>query len=341
MKTFFRRIGRAVGDFFYDISCALSRLKPPSKRPVSGMKTKKRKDMIFYVCMLALPLLQFGLMWVGVNFNSILLSFKEYTDADRNFVWTLKNFADVFQNIFGKDTVLLVSLKNSVFLYLLTTFVTMPTSLIISFYFYKKFAFSRALKIVLFIPSIISSVVTVTCFYFIADRGYPQIMEMLTGVATEGLLVNSETRTPTLILYNIFYSMAGNFLFYSSAMSGIDNSVSEAAQIDGANLVQEFFRITLPNIYPMLSTFLVAGLAGALIGDYGMYAFSKAGGSAIDTMGYYFTRGITLDTTGQTYPHSAALGLVLSAMTCVLVFSARAILNRLDPFRDQHKEVKA
>lgn len=341
MKQFFRRITQAIGDFFYDISCVLARLKPQRKRAVSGIKSKKRKDMIFYVCMLAVPLAQFAIMWVGVNFNSILLSFKQYTDADKNYIWTLQNFADVFRNLFGGETTLLLSLKNSVILYLITTFVTMPTSLIISFYFYKKFAFSRALKIILFIPSVISSVVTVTCFYFIADRGYPQIVELLTGAAADGLLVNSETRVPTLVLYNIFYSLAGNFLFYSSAMSGIDNGVSEAAQIDGANLVQEFFHITLPNIYPMFSTFLVAGLAGSLIGDYGMYAFSKAGGLTMDTMGYYFTRGITLDKTGQTYPHFAALGLVLSAMTCVIVFTARAIMNRLDPFRDERQEVKA
>lgn len=344
MKTFFKKLWQGIKDACYDASCALYKLKPQrvNKKPVSGMKSKRRKDMIFYCCMMALPLFQFVVMWISVNINSILLSFKEY-DINMGYTWTLNNFVEVVR-MFMTDELLQTSIGNSAKFYLITTVISLPTSLAISFYFYKKWFMSRALKIALFIPSVISGVVTVTCFYYLADRGWPMLMELLTGeTGTMGLLVNSETRLPTLLFYNIFYSLAGSFLFYSSAMSGIDNSISEAAQIDGANMLQEFFHITLPMIYPTLTTFVVSGLAGSLIGDYGMYAFSKtSGGSAVPTMGYYFTYGIMADTTGVRYPHYAALGLVLSAMTCVIVFSARAIMNRFDPFRDASgKGVKA
>ena len=336
MKSFFKKLGQSISDLFYDLSCALYKLKPQraSTKQVSGMKSKRRKDMIFYCCMMALPLFQFAVMWISVNINSILLSFKEY-DVNMGYTWTLNNFAEVVR-MFLSDELLQTSIGNSAKFYLITTVISLPTSLAISFYFYKKWFLSRALKIMLFIPSVISAVVTVTCFYYLADRGWPMLVELLTGeVGTMGLLVNSETRLPTLLFYNIFYSLAGSFLFYSSAMSGIDNSIAEAAQIDGANMLQEFFNITLPMIYPTLTTFVVAGLAGSLIGEYGMYAFSKtSGGSAVPTMGYYFTYGIMADTTGARYPHYAALGLVLSALTCIIVFSARAIMNRFDPFRD-------
>lgn len=336
MKSFFKKLGQSISDLFYDLSCALYKLKPQrtNAKPVSGIKSKRRKDMIFYCCMMALPLFQFAVMWISVNINSILLSFKEY-DVNMGYTWTLNNFAEVVR-MFLSDELLQTSIGNSAKFYLITTVISLPTSLAISFYFYKKWFLSRVLKIMLFIPSVISAVVTVTCFYYLADRGWPMLVELLTGeVGTMGLLVNSETRLPTLLFYNIFYSLAGSFLFYSSAMSGIDNSIAEAAQIDGANMLQEFFNITLPMIYPTLTTFVVAGLAGSLIGDYGMYAFSKtSGGSAVPTMGYYFTYGIMADTTGARYPHYAALGLVLSALTCIIVFSARAIMNRFDPFRD-------
>lgn len=311
------------------------------KKGESTIQSRKKKDMIFYCMLLALPILQFIVMWFGVNINSILLSLKEY-DLTGNVTWTLNNFKNVIKD-FATDEYLQDSLSNSVQFYLINFAVTLPTSLIISFYFYKKFAFSKPLRIILFLPSVISGVVAITVFYYIADRGYPFLVELFTGQSNvPGLLVNAETRTGTIIGYNIFYAMAGSFLFYTSAMSGIDESVSEAAQIDGANIWQEFIHVTMPMIFPTFKTFLASGMAGILIGDYGMYAFSKiSGGSAVPTMGYYFTSGIMEDTTRVRYPYFAALGICLSIATGLIVYGVRALLNRWDPFEDMDGSKKA
>lgn len=307
----------------------------------STIQTKKKKDLIFYCMLLALPLTQFLVMWFGVNINSILLSFKHY-DLSGNVSLTLDNFVQVFKN-FATDDYLRASLANSVKFYLINFVITLPTSLIISFYFYKKFALSKSLKIILFLPSVVAGVVAITVFYYIADRGYPYLVELFTGKENVmGLLVNSETRTTTILFYNIFYSLAGSFLFYTSAMAGIDQSVSEAAQIDGANLVVEFIHVTMPCIFPTFKTFLAAGAATILIGDYGMYAFSKiSGGSAVPTMGYYFTAGIMEDTTRVKYPYFAALGIVLSIFTALIVFTIRGLLNQVDPYEDLDGSKKA
>lgn len=311
------------------------------RKRVSTIQTKKKKDVIFYCMLLVLPITQFIIMWFGVNINSILLSFKEY-DLTGNISWTLSNFKTVI-NDFLKDEYLQDSLTNSVKFYLINFVVTLPTSLIISFYFYKKFMFSKPLKIILFLPSVISGVVAITVFYYIADRGYPYLVELITGQSNvPGLLVNAETRTGTIIGYNIFYAMAGSFLFYTSAMSGIDESVSEAAQLEGAGIWQEFIYITMPMIFPTFKTFLASGMAGILIGDYGMYAFSKvSGGSAVPTMGYFFTTGIMEDTTHVRYPYFAALGICLSIATAIIVYGVRALLNRWDPFEDMDGSKKA
>lgn len=311
----------------------MSILKRKSK--LSGTKLKKVRDMTFYCMMMALPMIQFAIMFVGVNINSVLLSFKKY-DADYNYTWTINNFVSVIKSFFG-DSYLLESLKYSVLFFIITTVTTILPSLMIAFYLYKKFRFSEGIKTLLFIPAVVSSVVTITVFYYIADRGYPQLVEWLTGrTDAMGLLVNSETRLGTVLGYNIIYGLAGNWLFYASAMAGIDDGISEAARMDGASIWQEFCYITMPMIFPVFTTFMVSKLAGCLIGDYGMYAFAKASGgdAIIPTMGYYFTNGIVQDTTGVTYPHYAALGIVMSIMTAIIVFSARAWLRRYDPFED-------
>lgn len=334
-----QRIFGWIGDLWYALSCKVHHLFAGKK--VASVQEKKRKSMIFYCCMMAFPLLQFCIMYIGVNFQSILLAFQKY-NIDMSFTWTMENFTEVIHNFFHNN-VLRNSFVNSIKFYFLTTGICLPTSLFISFYLYKKWKFAKQYKIMLFIPSMIAGIVTVTCFYYLADRGWPHLVKLFTGKEdTLGLLVNNETALPTLLFYNIFYGLAGNFLFLTSAMSNIDQSISEAAQIDGANIMQEFIRVTLPMIYPMLTTFVVGGFAGMLIGDYGMYAFSKtAAGSAADTMGRYFTEGVTGNGAEIRFPYYAALGLILTVLSSAIVFTVRGIMNRFNPFREEKPRKKS
>lgn len=334
-----QRIFGWIGDLWYALSCKVHHLFAGKK--VASVQDKKRKSMIFYCCMMAFPLLQFCIMYIGVNFQSILLAFQKY-NIDMSFTWTIENFTEVIHNFFHNN-VLRNSFVNSIKFYFLTTGICLPTSLFISFYLYKKWKFAKQYKIMLFIPSMIAGIVTVTCFYYLADRGWPHLVKLFTGKEdTLGLLVNNETALPTLLFYNIFYGLAGNFLFLTSAMSNIDQSISEAAQIDGANIMQEFIRVTLPMIYPMLTTFVVGGFAGMLIGDYGMYAFSKtAAGSAADTMGRYFTEGVTGNGAEIRFPYYAALGLILTVLSSAIVFTVRGIMNRFNPFREEKPRKKS
>ena len=60
----------------------------------STLQSKKQKDLRFYCLMMAIPILQFCIMWIGVNFNSIILSLKEY-DIHMNITWSINNFINV------------------------------------------------------------------------------------------------------------------------------------------------------------------------------------------------------------------------------------------------------
>lgn len=296
------------------------------------MRTKKRADLRFYCIMMALPVFQFCVMWIGTNFNSILLAFKEY-DVNYDFTWSLNNFTRVL-NGFVNDVGIQKSLLTSGIFWMCASCLTIPASLLISFYFYKRYKFSKPMKNIFFLPSVVAGVVTVTIYYYLADRGYPLLMKGLFGMDVTGLLVNNQTQFGTLLFYNIFYSLAGGFLFFSSAMCGIDESISEAAQIDGASTLQEFWYVTLPMIFPTLSVWFVASTATIFTSDFSMYAFFKTSGSTqMTSMGYYFVQGLM--TWGEReYPYFAAFGLVLTVIACAIVFPLRALVNRMDPMRD-------
>lgn len=302
------------------------------KKMKSRTKSKKRADLFFYCVMMALPVLQFCLMWIGTNTNSIVLSFKEY-GLDYSYTWTIANFLEVIERIIS-DAGVQKSLLTSLFFWFCATCLTIPVSLLISFYFYKRYKFSNVLKNIFFLPSVVAGVVSVTVFFYLADRGYPLLMKQLFDMEVTGLLANNQTQLGTLLFYNIFYSLSGGFLFFSSAMSGVDDSISEAAQVDGASTMQEFFHITLPMIYPTLSVWFISGIATIFVSDFSMYAFFKTAGSTqMTSMGYYFVVGLTSQPETR-YPFYAAFGLVLTVFACLIVFPLRALSNRIDPMRD-------
>lgn len=303
------------------------------KKSGGATRSRKRSAMRFYIIMMALPILQFCVMWIGVNFNSILLAFKSY-DLDNNFVWTFDNFRQVFGAMFSGTGDALLALRNSCIFWVVTTIITFPTSLGISYYLYRNYKFSKLIKTVLFLPRMISGPVTTVIVYQLMDRGWPALMKFLFDKDCLGLLADSKTQMIALVVYQLFFALAGNFIFLSSAMSGIDESVSEAARIDGANAWQEFKLVTLPLIWPTVSLFLVTSAVAIFTNDYGMYSFYKvAGVTGVNTMGSYFTIGLTEWGTRR-YPYFAAFGLVLTAITALIVFPMRAYMNSKNPMND-------
>ncbi len=311
------------------------------KQHVSGGATRRRhrSALRFYIIMMALPLLQFAVMWIGVNFNSFLLAFKEY-DTQFNYIWTVENFKAVFDGL-TKDPTVTEAFRNSIIFWFCTTIIVFPTSLAISYYIYKNYKCSKFIKTVLFLPRMISGPVTVIVVYQLMDRGYPILMKLLFDKECLGLLANSETQLAALIFYQIFFSLAGNFIFLSSAMSGIDESISEAARIDGASAAQEFFRVTLPMIWPTVSIFLVTSTVSIFTNDYGMYSFYKVSGiTGVNTLGSYFTIGLS-EWGKRKWPFFAAFGIVLTIISALIVFPLRAYMNSKNPLRDADGSIAA
>ena len=91
-------------------------------RTVNNIKTKGKvfnKKLIFYIVMMSLPVIQFSIMYIGVNLNSILLAFKEYdVNTGQYFVTGFKNFLSVFEKI-ETNNFLQHTIPNSILIFLL------------------------------------------------------------------------------------------------------------------------------------------------------------------------------------------------------------------------------
>ncbi len=300
-----------------------------------GKKKKGQyKDLFFYIIMMAFPVLQFCLFYIGVNFNSILLAFKRIDLLSGEFTYTIDNFVEAFRMI-TESTALLAAMKNSILVFVISTVISIMLSLLFSYYIAKKMPGSGAFRVILFLPSILSAIVMTTIFQAFVERAIPSAASQWFGFEMSGMLENTATRFATLIFYAIWIGFGTNVLMYTNAMSAIDPSVIESAHLDGCTGIREFWHITLPSIYPTLTTFLVVSVAGIFTNQLNLFSFYGGGApEEVRTYGYYLYARVQAAQSEAEYPVLSAIGLMLSIIAIPLTLGAKALLEKYGPGED-------
>lgn len=291
----------------------------------------RKNALIFYSLWMIVPMLHFVIFYVGVNFNSIILAFKVYDYELDRYVVTFRNFADFFRDLFTYD-VLGVVFKNSLVLYFWGAVIGVSFALVFAFYIYKKFIGSGFFKVVLFLPSIISSMAMALIFLVFADVAIPDLVRSVTGKELTGLMIiGSDTVFPTIIFYNIWISFGIAMLMYSSAMSRIPEDIIEYSKIDGVSYARELFGITIPLIGSTLQTFIVVGIAGIFTNQANVLAFFPTTEDRnIQTIGFYLFSSVSRGMVSK-YPYLAAGGLIFTLLTFPLTFGMQLLLSKIIP----------
>ena len=303
------------------------------------IKLQKRKRKIwrdwlpFYVIMAAFPVAQFVVFYLGVNVNMITKAFSAYDMDTGAYVFNgIENFRKLFFEL-KSNPVYGISLKNSLIAYLVTTGVSLPLSLLMSYYIFKKGLGHKLFRSLLFLPSIISPMVLSTIFRIITDKVYPELVFQFTGEYVPGLLMG-ESKTVFMLacFYTIWTGFGVTTMMYRGAMDGVTPSIMEAASLDGAGEFVQFYKIILPMIFPTVSVFLLTGIAGLFMNQISLYNIfsSNLGDQMVKTFGYQFFLE-TSKATLSDYPRLTAIGLLLSAVTIPVVFGLRRLFNKLDP----------
>ena len=321
---------QTIKEFFYDISVEMHSKKKTKKKHYGHFK---RSEKIFLFTLLFYPVLHVCVFYIGVNINSILLAFKQYdTETAKYYYVGIDNFVKFFSAI-KYETVMKVAISNSSLTYVFMNGVFFPLCVIFSFFIYKKIPFSGFFRIVLFLPQIISSIVVTLMFKYFVENGIPYLFEYITGTRPISLLANVGTRYWTLLFYGMWAGFGGSIILYTGAMSRIPESIIEYGQLDGMNVRQEFFHITIPLIYPTLVTMLVVGVAGYFTSQLSAYNFY--GGSApsnIYTLGYYFfVKVVGSASSGADYPYASAMGLIFTFVAAPVTLLVKFLLERFGP----------
>ena len=295
---------------------------------------KEKKDIIFCLLVLLVPMVQFAIFYIGVNMNSFVMIFQKYETNSETLRGSYKFIG--FDNLFGNfewmfkkirnEGIFMKALGNSFIAFFVVTLAGITFALIFSMYISKKMPGSNVFRALLFAPSILSAMVTVLIFKSAVEEVLPVLFNM-----KEGFYTNLDTRFGTILFYNVWIGFGTQVLMYSGAMSSIDPSVTEAAKLDGASPFREFFSITLPMIFPTIQTFLITGVANIFLNQVNLVAFAglHAQGRFM-TVGYYLFRGVER-ATKEEYLLFATYGVSLTLIAAPLTLLTRWSLDKFGP----------
>ena len=131
-----------------------------------------------------------------------------------------------------------------------------------------------------------------------------------------------------LVIVQMWKTVGYNSIVYIAAITGIDPSLYEAARIDGAGKFKQIFRVTLPQLKPMITLMILMSCGRIFSSDFGLfYQVPQNSGalySVTQTIDTYVYRGLMqLGDVGM----SSAAGLFQSVVGFLFVFGENAIVR--------------
>jgi raffinose/stachyose/melibiose transport system permease protein len=275
---------------------------------------KNWKQIILFL----LPaLLIFGVYFIYPLGFVFVTSFTKWNGITAPVFKGFKNYIELFQ-----DETFLISLRNNILWALVLGFIQIPLAAGMAMILARKPRGWKFFRTTIFLPTVISQVALAMMWLAIYNAEFGILNNLLEFVGLESLARNwlgtTKTAFPAVIVQQLFY--IGYFMVVIlAARMGIPDSYYEAAEIDGANILQQELHITLPLLKPILITTMTLALA------YGMRHFESTylmtnGGPAHSTsvLGILLYRNLGALKYGEGNTIGAVL-IVFGGLTIVLV----------------------
>lgn len=201
------------------------------------------------------PLVLFAFfIWAPLiqNLAYSFFSIKRFECQD--FIW-FENYAYVFSDPAFKSALIntfVYAFWSIVIGFLLPLFLGLVLSEVIHF--------RPGFRCMLYLPSIISGVAVMLMWTQILDGSSGSLLNGLLGlfgVEPVQVLMDKNLVIPVIVLVMTWRGAGATVLIYLSALQTVDNSLYEVARLDGANLLQRLFHVTLPAIKPTIKLLFI------------------------------------------------------------------------------------
>lgn len=176
--------------------------------------------------------------------QAFLISFKNYSLVGAGDVFVgMDNYVHLM-----KDRAFFNSLKHSFYFALIVIPIQTSIALGLALLIQKKTATAGLFRTLYFIPVIISTAVAATVFKLIYNKEFGLLNSVLKALhlPVTSFLSDPKTAMNGIIMLGIWKGAGFFMIIFLAGLNNISPDLYEAARVDGASRIQQFFKITLP-----------------------------------------------------------------------------------------------
>ncbi|PKM58607.1 MAG: sugar ABC transporter permease [Firmicutes bacterium HGW-Firmicutes-3] len=239
---------------------------------------------------------------------------------------------DNYKRLFN-DTKVLIAFKNTLSFVAVVVPIQTFLAMVMASVLNAKIKGVKVFRIAYFLPTLTSSAALTMIFMFLFSLYGPinQIALQL-NIINEPInfLNDAKVALKVIMSMNIWSTVPFFMVIYLAALQEVPEAIYEAARVDGATNVQQFFKITIPQLKPITTFVLLMGIIGTFQMFDQAYIFSNGSGGpenstlTVALLSYRYAFG-----QNSTMGFAAAIALVLALLILVVSLIAQK-LNKSD-----------
>ena len=220
------------------------RLSSSAARTHGGNMLFMLPTIILFCIVVLIPFFQ-GIPYSFTNWKSIVSETKEFNG--------LKNYIYLIKNKYFQDS-LLVTFKFTI-LYMISANVM---GLLLALAIHRSSWFNNIARTVLFLPFTVSVTAGSIVWSYVFIDVYGTLTGLVSPLGMPGQIIYG------MVVIGAWRDMGYTMLIYIAALQAVPQDYYEAATVDGAGKLRQFFSVTVPNIVPAFTTNVTLLLAWGL-----------------------------------------------------------------------------
>lgn len=311
------------------MSDSSQRLTAPRRRS-KAHKTLLSVLRCWQVYVMLLPALIYIILFAYKPMYGILIAFKTFKMklGVMGSPWCgLENFYRLFNSYWFP-----IIVRNTLTLSVLSLVIGFPMPIILALMLneLKTERIRRTIQTVSYAPNFISCVVmcSMITLFLSPSSGFVNKLIVLFGGEAQPFMSNASAFKWLYVFSGVWQGMGWSSIIYTAALAGVDKSLLEAAEIDGATHFQKIWHVNIPVLVPTIVILLIMSCGSLLgVGHEKVYLlqndFNITSSEVIST----YTYKVGLEQADFSF--STAVGLLNSVVNSIILFIVNGIARRV------------
>ena len=295
-------------------------------------KRARMKDTLSLSAM-ALPGVLLLLIFNYIPMIGVIIAFQDYNPNlgifESPFVG-FKNFEFYFTSSDFTRT-----MGNTLFYSISFLFLNLVTAvgLALMFYSVRNRRLMKAYNTVIILPRFLSAVIISFIAYILLAPTHGIINQLIVALGGDRINWYMEPKYWPIILtiVHIWQVVGMNSIIYYASLMSLDDSLIEAAVLDGANKWQQIRHVLIPHLVPVMVISTILALGGIFGGDFGLFYQTPKNVGALyettDIINTYVFRALQ----GGKFEMSTAVNLFQSVAGLIMVVGTNAVVRKVSP----------